>query len=143
MDKRLLGGAHLLISAFDDDTSTGGLFIFDGDRMDQIDSLPTTGVAVDGGNRLVRTLRSKSEPGSLGEALVYDENGVRLYLRIDELCDPHDIAWVGNGFVAISATAAPKEKAVRIIGTQGVSETGHRAARERGSPSLEISRIPA
>lgn len=98
----MLNGQCLLVSAFDDEDDRGGIFSFSGKHLEQLDELPSTGLAWDGKGRLARALRSKSEAGSLGEVLVYDPQGIRCYLRVDELADPHDLLWDGDGLVAVS-----------------------------------------
>jgi acetolactate synthase-1/2/3 large subunit len=90
----------LLISCLGEQTG-GGLFAYDGETLDQIDTLSTTGLALAGG-RLGRLLWSSGEAGSVGELLIYDEAGVERYLRIDSLREPHDLAWDGQAFLAVS-----------------------------------------
>jgi acetolactate synthase I/II/III large subunit len=93
-------GQVLLISCLGEQTG-GGLFTFDGETVDQIDTLSTTGLTLAGG-RLGRLLWSSGEAGSMGELLIYDEAGVERYLRIDSLREPHDLAWDGQAFLAVS-----------------------------------------
>jgi acetolactate synthase-1/2/3 large subunit len=90
----------LLISCLGDQTG-GGLFAYDGTSLEQLDSLSTTGLALAGG-RLGRLLWSSGEAASVGELMVYDEAGVERYVRIDSLREPHDLAWDGRGFLAVS-----------------------------------------
>jgi acetolactate synthase-1/2/3 large subunit len=91
----------LLASCFGDEDSGGGLFQFDGRRLERIDRLSSTGLFAASG-RFVRLLRSAvdSAPGS--ELLVYDGRGVQHYLRIDSVADAHDALWDGNAFVIAS-----------------------------------------
>jgi len=84
----------LLISCLGEQTG-GGLFAFDGDTLEQLETLSTTGLALAGG-RLGRLLWSSGETGSVGELLIYDEAGVERYVRIDSLREPHDLAWAGR-----------------------------------------------
>jgi acetolactate synthase I/II/III large subunit len=90
----------LLISCLGEQTG-GGLFAFDGDRLEQLDTLSSTGLALTG-DRVGRLLWSSGEAGSVGELLVYDESGITRYFRIDALREPHDLAWDGEAFVAVS-----------------------------------------
>lgn len=55
----------LLISGFSDDTG-GGLFCFDGDKLDQLDDLSTTGLNAFDGHlaRLLRTGTDEEAPGA-------------------------------------------------------------------------------
>jgi hypothetical protein len=77
----------LLISGFGDDTG-GGLFCFDGDQLDQLDDLSTTGLnAFDG--HLARLLRTGTDEEAPGELLIYDMHGLQRYHRIDSLVDAH------------------------------------------------------
>jgi uncharacterized protein DUF4915 len=90
----------LLISCLGEQTG-GGLFTYDGKTVEQLDTLSSTGLAV-ADDRFGRLLWSSGEAGSVGELLVYDEVGVARYFRIDALREPHDLAWDGDAFVAVS-----------------------------------------
>jgi acetolactate synthase-1/2/3 large subunit len=90
----------LLISCLGEQTG-GGLFAYDGKTVEQLDTLSSTGLAL-AGDRFGRLLWSSGEAGSVGELLVYDEAGVARYFRIDSLREPHDLAWDGEAFVAVS-----------------------------------------
>jgi acetolactate synthase-1/2/3 large subunit len=90
----------LLISCLGEQTG-GGLFEYDGERLERLDTLSTTGLAL-GGRRLARLLWSSGESGSVGELLLYDEVGVERYLRLDALREPHDLVWDGETFAAVS-----------------------------------------
>lgn len=92
----------LLVSAFGD-RSGGGIFAVSGGRVEQIDSLSSTGLAVADG-RLARIVRSATEHyGS--ELLNYDGHGVERYVRLDEVVDPHDVVWDGGHYIVASTTA--------------------------------------
>lgn len=94
-----------LISGFDDDESTGGVFAFDGKRVERLDDLPSTGLAVHDGS-LARVLRGRDDdPGAT--FLHYDDGGVRSNEAVEGLVDPHDILWVG-GTYAIACAGANK-----------------------------------
>ena len=90
----------LLISCLGEQTG-GGLFAFNGRDLEQIDSLSSTGLTL-GDGFFGRLLWSSGESGSVGELLVYDTVGVQRYLRIDRLREPHDLAWDGTSFLAVS-----------------------------------------
>jgi len=90
----------LLISCLGEQTG-GGLFAYDGGVVEQLDTLSSTGLAV-AEQQFGRLLWSSGEAGSPGELLVYDEVGVMRYVRIDDLREPHDLAWDGSSFVAVS-----------------------------------------
>jgi hypothetical protein len=89
-----------LISCLGERTG-GGLFAYDGKDLEQLDTLSTTGLAFADG-RLGRLLWSSGDAGSVGELMVYDEIGVERYVRIDSLREPHDLAWNGQEFLAVS-----------------------------------------
>jgi hypothetical protein len=88
-------GKTLLVSGmaagFGEAGEAGGLFELRGGEFERIDSLSSTGLCVVD-EQLVRALRS-TDPGSFAELLIYDARGVRRYIRLDEVLDPHDIAW--------------------------------------------------
>ena len=90
----------LLISCLGEQTG-GGLFALDGGELEQLDSLSSTGLSL-AGDRFARLLWSSGEAGSVGELLVYDATGVERYVRVDALREPHDLAWDGRSFVAVS-----------------------------------------
>jgi acetolactate synthase-1/2/3 large subunit len=90
----------LLISCLGEQTG-GGVFAYDGKALEQLDTVSTTGLAL-GPDRLGRLLWSSGEAGSVGELLIYDEAGVERYVRIDSLREPHDLAWDGQAFLAVS-----------------------------------------
>jgi hypothetical protein len=92
-----------LISGFDDDEGTGGLFRFDGKRLERLDDLPSTGLAVERGS-LARVLRGRDDdPGAV--LLRYTEDGVTRHGPIEGLVDPHDILWVGDAYAVACAGA--------------------------------------
>lgn len=91
----------LLASGFGDDTG-GGIFCLDGGELEQLDRLSSTGLAVHDG-QLARLLRS-NERGYGAELLLYDARGIKRYLRLDELTDPHDVLFTEEGFVVVSTS---------------------------------------
>jgi acetolactate synthase I/II/III large subunit len=93
----------LLVSGFGDDTG-GGIFSLEDGRLEQVDRLSSTGLAVHDG-QLARLLRSSAEGGHGCELLLYDTRGIKRYLRLDEVSDPHDVLFSENGFVVASTRA--------------------------------------
>jgi hypothetical protein len=79
----------------------GGLFCWDGKALEQIDTLSSTGLAVTKG-RLGRLLWSTGHAGSVGELLLYDARGIRSYVRVDDLWEPHDLHFDGDECIAVS-----------------------------------------
>jgi acetolactate synthase-1/2/3 large subunit len=59
--------------------------------VETIDRISSAGMALFEG-RLARLLRSHLNTGG-AEILIYDNRGVSHYLRVDELSDPHYMAW--------------------------------------------------
>lgn len=102
----------LLISGTGEDTG-GGLFLFDGESVRTIDRLSSHGLAYRGG------LLARLPAGDGGELLVYDETGVQSYLRLDDVSQPHDVAWVGDGLLVVSTSS---NSVLRIEGGRTVSE---------------------
>ncbi len=80
-----------MTAGFGEPGEAGGLFELVGDRFERVDSLSTTALHTFDG-RLVRALRT-TDAGSFTELLVYDPEGVRQYLRVDDVRDPHDVLW--------------------------------------------------
>lgn len=92
--------AVLLISGVRD-SKGGGLLAYDGRVVERIDFVGSRGLTVADGT-LVRVLDQPDQPSVPGELIVYDESGVRNYLRVDDLTDSHDITWDGTSYVAVS-----------------------------------------
>jgi Domain of unknown function (DUF4915) len=88
-----------LISCFDDDASSGGLFAWDGLRLEQLDDLPTTGLTIHD-DALVRVLRA---PGSDSFELVVQRADGRTRLTVEGHNDPHDIVWTGDDYAIACA----------------------------------------
>lgn len=96
-----LEGHVVLASCLGDEDTGGGLFAYNGHSLERIDRLSSTGICLLG-DRLARVLRSRGDTDTSSDILIYDSSGVRSYFRLDELSDPHDIAWDGSCFVAVS-----------------------------------------
>jgi Domain of unknown function (DUF4915) len=93
------GGLVALISCFDDDARSGGLFAWDSVRLEQLDDMPTTGLMIHDG-ALVRVLRAP-EADSFG--LVVQAPGDRTELTVKGHNDPHDIIWTGSSYAIACA----------------------------------------
>jgi uncharacterized protein (TIGR03032 family) len=113
------GGAVLLASCPGDQGERGGLFAYDGARIEQVDTLSSTGLSIHG-SQLLRLLRSTSlEDPVVAELFVYDHLGVRAYHRLDGVYDEHDILWDGTHYVVVATGAnrlywiAPSGEVVR------------------------------
>jgi acetolactate synthase-1/2/3 large subunit len=117
----------VLISAFGDD-GRGGLFAFDGTKVEEIDTLSTTGLSVAGG-RVARLLRAADAYESTAELLVYDHVGVREYRRLDGVTDPHDVAADGDDLLLVSSA----ENTVYRLGRDGGLGVEWRASRVHDS----------
>jgi acetolactate synthase-1/2/3 large subunit len=120
----------LLISGFGDDTG-GGLFCFDGDHLEQLDDLSTTGLTAFDGH-LARLLRTGTDEEAPGELLVYDMHGLQRYHRIDSLVDAHDIIrWADGSFVVASPASnrivwiSPSGEIVRAWRAPGRGDAWH------------------
>jgi acetolactate synthase I/II/III large subunit len=88
-------GETLLVSGmaagFGEAGEAGGLFELHPEGFEPVDRLSSTGLCIVD-HKLVRALRA-TDPGSFAELLVYDTRGIRQYLRLDEVLDPHDVIW--------------------------------------------------
>ena len=90
----------VVISCAGDGDTGGGLCTFDGKTVDILDRVSTSGLCLSD-QRLLRLLRTPLCTGT-GEILIYDERGVKQYLRIDELSDSHNLVWDGNHLIVAS-----------------------------------------
>jgi len=88
-----------LISCFDDDARSGGLFAWDGARLEQLDDVPTTGLTIHDG-ALVRVLRA---PESDSFGLVVQGPDGRFELTVEGQNDPHDVVWTGERYAIACA----------------------------------------
>ncbi len=95
-------GPNVLIGSCLGQSSGGGLISFDGEKLDIIDNISSTGLALAEG-RMLRLPWCQGDFAAPGELLVYDSVGVERYYRIDALSDPHDVLWNGKEFVVVSA----------------------------------------
>jgi acetolactate synthase-1/2/3 large subunit len=95
-----LGGRSVtpVISCLSDEDTGGGLFALDGNRIEQLDSLSSTGLCMADG-RAVRLLRANERSYGIAEMLIYDDRGIERYVRLDSIIDPHDVLWDGTHFV--------------------------------------------
>jgi acetolactate synthase-1/2/3 large subunit len=90
----------VVISCSGDGDTGGGLCIFNGKTVETVDRVSTAGLCL-AEDRFFRLLRTPLSTGS-GEILVYDQCGVKQYLRIDELSDSHNLAWDGAHLIVAS-----------------------------------------
>src|SRR6516164_1390375 len=81
----------LLVTCAGDGDTGGGLCALAANMVETIDRISSAGMALFEG-RLARLLRSHLNTGG-AEILIYDNRGVSHYLRVDELSDPHYMAW--------------------------------------------------
>jgi acetolactate synthase-1/2/3 large subunit len=95
--------------------NAGGLLAFNGADVERVDSLSTTGLCL-AQDRLCRLLWADDHANGPMEFLSYDAGGVDRYFRIDELAEPHDIAWNGREFLVVS-TATNSVLRVSSTGT--------------------------
>lgn len=95
-------GDHVLLISDPSVETPGGVYVYDGDSVDVIDRVSTSGIARAGDDHLLRLPRSLDEPGSSGELVVYDQSGVVARHRLDRIPDAHDVAWDGRRFVVVS-----------------------------------------
>jgi hypothetical protein len=91
----------LLISGLGQD-GRGGLFVFDGSELSEIDPVSTTGLCA-GSDWVGRLVPAVAE--NAAEFLVYDSIGVVDYRRMDDMADPHDlIRDVDGSWLMVSST---------------------------------------
>jgi acetolactate synthase-1/2/3 large subunit len=120
----------LLASCLGDQDTGGGLVAVDGGRVEVIDRLSTTGLAVSEQN-FFRLLRSVWHPRSPGELLVSDDRGVTRYFRLDEVRNAHDIYWDGSNTVIVSTGnnsiiwVNPSGEVVRRFAAPGEGDAWH------------------
>ncbi|HYM64159.1 MAG TPA: DUF4915 domain-containing protein [Gaiellaceae bacterium] len=100
---------EIAVSCLDD-----GLLLLAGGRVEQIDRLPTTGLAWSG-SRIARARFDPAETATTGELLLYGPSGLDKRLLVGGLADPHDLAWDGELLVAVSTLG----NAVFWIDTEG------------------------
>jgi len=87
---------RLVISSGHNRPNASGLYLFDGTSVRLIDPYPCAGLSTHGG-RLYRAAPLRQGDGA--EMLVYDEQGVCRYQRIDGVGDPHDLLALGDNRV--------------------------------------------
>ena len=118
-----------LISGFDDDGTSGGVFGYDGRTVTQLDELPCTGLAVHDG-LLARVLRG---PAAVSRAalLLHDSTGNVTDVAVEDLVDPHDILWTGASYAIACAGAnkivfvSPTGEVVRAWEAPGAGDAWH------------------
>ncbi|MEP6909575.1 MAG: DUF4915 domain-containing protein [Actinomycetota bacterium] len=101
---RPLGPAAVaLITGFDDEAGTGGIFQLDDGRVERLDDLASTGLAVQN-DTLARVLRASDEE-TTAELLLYGPEGLRSAHRVHGAPDPHDLVWTDAGLAMVAAGA--------------------------------------
>jgi len=95
-------GPNMLVASCLGKSTGGGLISFDGQTVQVIDTISTTGLSLAEG-RVLRLPWCEGDLAGSGELLVYDAAGVERYYRVDALTDPHDVLWDGKQFVLVSA----------------------------------------
>lgn len=81
----------------------GGLLVRYADAWHRLDELASTGFAVNEPRTAVaRVLWTSDDPQTRAELIVSDAVGVKRYLRVDELQEPHGLLWDGDLLVAVS-----------------------------------------
>ncbi len=113
---------NLIVSAGNErDVFAGGLFILEGDGINPIDLLPTGGLHADE-RQVCRVASKRQHEGA--EVLVYDAEGVRRYLRVDGVDDPHDILVLDDGAMLC---VSPFSNAIFEVSPDGESRPVWRA----------------
>lgn len=118
--------SSILIGSCLGKSSRGGLISFDGETIEVIDPMSSTGLTIADG-RLLRLFWGRNGFATPGELLVYDSTGIERYYRIDALNAPHDIAYDGKHYIVVSAG----ENSILWIGKNGEIE---RTSRFPGQP---------
>ena len=92
----------LIASAFGNvPGSGGGLFAVAGSRAERVDHISSVGLAY-GERHLARAFHCRGEDATIAEIVIYDERGVKRYMRLDDAASVHDIAWDGENLVVVS-----------------------------------------
>jgi hypothetical protein len=122
-------GGYVLLASCGDDHTGGGIFAFDGRSVERVDALSSGGMFATR-DRLFRMLRSSADD-SMGELLTYDHRGITDYHRLDNVLDPHDIAWDGRELVVVSTATncifwlSPSGKITREWKAPGEGDAWH------------------
>ncbi len=90
----------IMISCCNSDGITPGLAVFDGEKIESIDSRSTTGICI-GDERLFRLLQVPDSEG-MTQLLVYDAEGNVDTWPLKGVRDPHDVIWDGTHVVVVS-----------------------------------------
>jgi hypothetical protein len=104
--------ARLVISSGNEEHA-GGLLSLDDDLVTRIDFLPTAGLH-QRGPHFYRVASQHQYDGA--EILIYDQRGIRNYVRVDAVHMPHDLTTLDDGtMVAVS----PRSNTIAAIGLDG------------------------
>src|SRR5215210_7449655 len=74
-----------------------GLLLVDGDRVERLDYLPSSGLA-NGGSSTARALHDPAETATAGTILTPNDRS----LRVPGLADVHELAWDGDLLACVS-----------------------------------------
>jgi hypothetical protein len=106
-----------LIISSGNERHAGGLFSLHDGAVKRIDFLPTAGIHLRE-RSFYRIASQRQYDGA--EMLVYDDRGIRNYLRIDTVHTPHDVTTLDDGTVV---AVAPRSNAIVAIAPDGSSRT--------------------
>jgi acetolactate synthase I/II/III large subunit len=106
---------HRLIISSGNERNAGGLFSLLDGAVNRIDFLPTAGIHQRGRN-FYRIAAQRQYDGA--ELLVYDDRGIRSYLRIDDVHTPHDVMTLDDTTVLV---VAPRSNAILAISPDGTA----------------------
>ena len=108
--------ARLVISSGNEEHA-GGLLSLDDDLVTRIDFLPTAGLH-QRGQHFYRIASQHQFDGA--EILIYDQRGIRNYVRVDAVHTPHDLTTLDDGtIVAVS----PRSNTIVAIALDGSCRT--------------------
>jgi acetolactate synthase I/II/III large subunit len=107
----------LLVISSGNERNRGGLFSLHDGVLKRIDFLPTAGIH-QRDRRFYRIASQRQYDGA--EMLVYDDQGVQSYQRIDSVHMPHDVATLHDGTVV---AVAPVSNAIVAILPDGSTRT--------------------
>ncbi|MEA2718963.1 MAG: acetolactate synthase large subunit [Candidatus Eremiobacteraeota bacterium] len=113
---------HRLIISSGNERHGTGLFSLHAGSVERIDFLPGAGLHQRG--RLFYRIWSQHQY-QRAEMLVYDDGGVRSYLRLDDVHTPHDVTTLDDGTVV---GVAPGSNAIVAIAPDGSTRTVWSAA---------------
>lgn len=99
-----LNGWTLVASGFGDVDTGGGLFTFDGQSVERVDWMSCAGLDYADGRFARLSIGHGGQAALVGEVLLYDNQGISHYLRVDQLKEPHDVRLADGGMLAVSTS---------------------------------------